>query len=481
MRARHIPRLQIRPSAISPDIAIWRKPGRIQGGAACATCHSPDGIELAVYRFEDADILRRAKQHLSDDDSQQVVDYIHGLRTKLNVTDLRDPDLDRPLQPGGSILPGKTPAERDLAFGLELRDLLPHLFKGRIETLGQAKIAEAELLKVQPVNLKAGIPFNRLSEDVAHGSEHASIAQWLPEVPPAVPQDQLSEWYAAEDRYLADPNEERLHDLIFLHLQLVNKNRMLALGVISTAKYRALLVWQDRIRHRTERDPLNVASDVARNGNYNPIWEVGEEARQAMGRDPHGLGMDEETQGKKLAGTPLAEQLSQLRVAWFWAGWLSDQGLFKTSHDDKTRLGMWFSESLSKDGPYPIHNVFANARRQAVVSNDPVAWGEPLARKRRIWDFAGLRSFGFEFRDVPADPEYRNLYIGFTANCFRMNLLLLKEAIERTHEVWGKLNTKSNIAALVDFIKRFDPPSADAATKLQRELTALVDAAKQRG
>src|ERR1019366_7258348 len=152
-------------------------------------------------------------------------------------------------------------------------------------------------------------------------------------------------------------------------------------------KFRGLLVLQDRMRNRTEKDAENVSGDVRAYGNYNPIWDVGEFARQMMDRSPGALGMDQATQMMKLAGPSLSAQLHLLRVSWFWAGWLSDQGLFKTSHDDKTRLGMWFSESLSQDGPYPIHNVFANARRQAVISNELASWGEPLARRRRIWDF----------------------------------------------------------------------------------------------
>src|SRR5579863_3954356 len=241
---------------------------------------------------------------------------------------------------------------------------------------------------------------------------------------------------------------------------------MLGLSSISAAKFRALLVLQDRIRERTEASGGNVSSDVLQYGNFNPIWQVGETARVLMERSPGALGMDPATQSKKLAGPSLSQQLHALRVSWFWAGWLSDQGLCRTSHDDKTRFGMWFSQSLSQDGPYPIHNAYANARRQAVISNDPIAWGETVARKRRIWDFAGLRAFQAYLKDIPKDPAYRRLYVTFTANCFRMNLILLKDDIARTNVVWVKRNTKANGQELLSFIEREEPDQVAAAEEL---------------
>jgi len=468
-------------SAILVDgLKIWRKPGAIDGGAACATCHSPDGIELAAYNFDDADLRRRAVPHLGDSDSQLLVEYIHALRAKFKLFPLRDPNLDRPLQPGGSVLPGDTPAERDLAFGLELRSKLPRLFGSRIETIPEAKAAEQELLALQPVNLRVGIPFSRLSEDVAHGNEHASIAQWFPEVPPLVPAASLDAWYASEDQYLENPTPERLRALLLQHVQFVRTSRMLGLGAMSANKFRALLVLQDRIRNHTEKDPLNVSRDVRPIGSFNAIWNVGDNARDVMDQGPAAVGMSPETQLKKLAGPSFRDQLHQLRVAWFWAGWLSDQGLFKTSRDDKTRLGMWFSESLSKDGPYPIHDVYANARRQAVVTNDIDAWGETMARRRRIWDFAGLRSFEYEWKDLPKDPNYRKLYVQFASNCFRMNLLLLQDDIQRTHLVWTKVSTESSATTLVTFMKIQDPQGAASAERIKQELFKVIDGATER-
>jgi hypothetical protein len=474
------PGAQTNASVLTEGLRIWRKPGAIQDHAACATCHSPDGIELACYAFDDDDLERRARAHIDGRDTRKLIAYFHALRKVLKVTALRDPNRDRPLQPGGTVLPGKTASERDFAFGQELQPLLPHLFNGRIETIAQAKRAEAELLKIQPTNLRVGIPFNRLSEDEAHGNEHSSIAQWFPEIPPSVPIGDLSTWYAAEDHYLKNPSDSELHKLLLTHEKLINTSRMMGLQFLSTLKFRALLVLQHRMRHHQERSPMMITPDVLAYGNYNPIWQVGEEARDIVDRNQNAIGMDSVTQAGKLNGPSLADQLHALRISWFWAGWLSDQGLYRTSHDSKTSLGMWLSQSLSQDGPYPIHNVFSNARRQVVVTHNPPSWGETPERRRLIWDLAGLRSFKFYERDLPTTSDHRKLYLTFTLNCFWMNLLLLKDDLERTHTVWVKRNSVGNLTELIDFIKREDPGEAQKAEALQQQLEALIASATER-
>jgi hypothetical protein len=199
-----------------------------------------------------------------------------------------------------------------------------------------------------------------------------------------------------------------------------------------------------------------------------------------MGKDANEFGMDPEIQTKKLEAGPLPIQLRQLRLSWFWAGWLSDQGLFKTAPEDKTRLGMWLSQSLSQDGPYPIHNIFFNARRQAVISNDIEAWGDALVKRRRIWDFAGLRSFAYQTNDLPTEQSYRAMTVHFTSNCFRMNLLLLEDEITQYHSVWIKASTKANVKVMVSFIKNYEPEGAPSAEAMGQRLASLIESARER-
>jgi hypothetical protein len=465
---------------LKEGLKLWRKSGAINNGAACATCHSPDGIELAEYGFDDANIKRRAEPHLGEADAGKLVDYIHALRQKLGVTKLRDPNQDRPLQPGGEVLPGKSAAERDLAFGQELQPLLPTLFGPRIETIEQAQKAEQEVLKLDPVNLKIGIPLNRLSEDYFHGTEHSSIAQWLPEVPPAIPAENLDKWYAAEDAYLANPTPQALANLIQLHRQYFSTARSLGLAAMSAFKFRALLVLQDRMRRQREGEPVAESQDVLATNTFNAVWEVGETARDFKGKGLMLMGMQPDEQLKKLIGPPLEEQLGAMRAGWFWAGWLSDQGLFRTSIDIKTRLGMWFSQSMSQDGPYPMHDVYAATRQQAVLSNIPEAWTASEASiRRRIWDYAGLRSFGEYFTDIPKTEPNKSLYLTFITNCFRMNLLLFKEDLKKSCTVWIRKSAEGNAQQLAEFVEQQDPDDRANIAALAADINKLADTAKE--
>ncbi|MCX6341515.1 MAG: hypothetical protein NTU72_03950 [Fimbriimonadales bacterium] len=465
---------------LSEGLKIWRKPGAIQNGAACATCHSPDGIELAAYNFTDQDITRRALPHVSQDEAQVLVQYIHTLRAKYQLTTLKSPMEDRPFQPGGSVLPGVTATERDFEFSKQLATKLPLLFGKPITTFEQAKAAERELLSLEPGKLRIGIPLNRLAEDAFHGKEHGTIAQWFPEEPPSVSNQDLEEWYAAEDSYLANPSQEELHKLLLLHSKLVNTNRLAGFAALSAIKFRANLIFQHRLRTKTDTLVSNLSPEVAIYQNFNPMWEVGEFARQLIGRQPEDIGMDPKSHQKKLAGPTFNEQLRSLRTSWFWAGWLQDQGLFRTNRDDKTRLGLWFNESLLEDGPYTMHNFFANTRRQAVISNDVGSWAETIARKRRIWDYAGLRAFQNLYKGMPADPFHRKLITTFACNCFRMNLLLLTEDIKKSGWVWIKISSKSNSSELLDFIVSQQPETKAQTEKLRKELFSLIDTAKER-
>ena len=93
---------------IARGLVAWRKPGAINYKAACANCHGPDGYELAMYNFDDTDLRRRAKPHLSASDAEDIVTLVHAVREKYGIKKLLDPMKDRPFQPGGEVLPGAT-------------------------------------------------------------------------------------------------------------------------------------------------------------------------------------------------------------------------------------------------------------------------------------------------------------------------------------------------------------------------------------
>lgn len=467
--------------AYDRGLELWRKPGRIDGGAACANCHGPDGLEIASYKFDDPDIIRRAEVHLSEDDSRGIVDFIHAVRQRYGITKPLDPMSDRPFQPGGMVLLGSTADARDTAFGHELEEKVPILFAGRIENLGEAKAASDALLKLDPWTLPIGVPFNRLSEDVAHGIEHASIAQWLPERPPSIDHTELPGWFAAEDEYLASPSIPSLRKLIALHEKLTSAPDVPGITEISNYKYRALLLLDYRLRTKNISGPEpSEAPEITVPGQPNPAWQVGDIARDLEMQNPQTLGFDADLDEKKEGGPKLRDQLSDLSLAWFWMGWLFDQGMYRSRAGKVAIRGDWLARALWLYGPYPIHNIYSTTRRQLVASFDRNAWIGPPERQHLSWDYAAIRIGHRYTLQIPTQPEQRQLYLTFTANCFRMNLLLLRDELQRTHSVWMRVNSEQNVKDLTDFIEMADPTAKAETDRLKNELLTLIDRAQEK-
>lgn len=472
------------PQAHSQGLTLWRKPGAIDNHAACATCHSPDGIELAFYGFDDATILRRAHRHLSESDSRKLVAYFRDYRRRIRTTSNPNAFETSPLQPGGFVLPGKTPEDRDFAFGLQLQQKTPTLFGAPIKSLAQAIRAEHELLAVDVFKLRVGFPLSRLSEDPFHGP-HAVFNQWLPEVAPTIPADKLAEWYRKSDAYLRESTTARLAGLITDHELWIPTARFTQFQALSAQKFRALLVLQHRLRTQVAAkshpflDPV-----VLELKNHNPVWEVGEIARDLLA-DPSPIsartfGLDEPDLAAHASSRPLADQVHSLRLSWFWLGWMLDQGLYRTSPNDKVRLGAWLAQSLSEDGPYALHLAFADGRRQAVINNNLASWAETLSRRHRLFDLTGLHSAGRYLTLIPRQPERRKLYLTFVCNLMRMNLLLEQEAMLKTREVWRKPNTRAAVAEFTDFIRKYEPGSVSEINAIQRSMNDLIDRGKER-
>ena len=201
------------PASADPRYATlvqsWRKPD--SAGFACANCHAPDGFDLAFFNFDDATIRRRALPHVDSATAEGVVQFIRLVRQTNNITAPKDPIEFRPFQPGGKVLPGSTPAERDYNFLLELRKSLPTLAAGRIDTAEKAYKAKAELLAYNPRKHPIGIPFPRWAEDGFHGPQHATVNDWLPERPLVgkTPADTAA-LFALHEAYIKDPSPQNL-------------------------------------------------------------------------------------------------------------------------------------------------------------------------------------------------------------------------------------------------------------------------------
>lgn len=419
----------------------WRKPD--VHGRACVSCHSPDGLEIAAYAFSDADILRRARSHLSEPEAEQIVAMIHGLRAKYNIEKLLDPMKDRPMQPGGSVLPGETPMERDAAFAASLPAFLPRLFGARIDSVAAARSACDQIMAVDLADLKIGIPCDRISEDEFHGKLHATIADWIPDVPlmAELPAD-------LEDAYLRAPTDQNYATLDAALAALGPRPGTLA-HALALNKRRALLLFQHRLRQKLLRRPQSLPFLMG-----NPLWAIGDFARQYAKVPIDGLGMPPDIAAKKLSGPDSATQMRQLRLSWMWLGWCADPGLQRSSPITETMRADYFAEALWNDGPYPMHEAFMLTRKLATEAFDKTAWGSAPPQHLDLDYTAFLNDKGIA-GPLSSSKKHKKLCNTFVANAFRMNLFLLMDELGRTKTVYLR-------PALVQQIRRMRIVFTDA-------------------
>lgn len=118
--------------------------GAIAFNASCASCHtSKDAFDLAVFRFADRDIIRRAVFHVDTTTAKQILQYIRSLKVASVSRDRR------PFQ-----VP-KASSDEDFARRLFGRDAWP------------ASLDEAALLRLDPTKVAAAVDFPRWSDEAS--------------------------------------------------------------------------------------------------------------------------------------------------------------------------------------------------------------------------------------------------------------------------------------------------------------------------
>lgn len=348
------------PRLPDPGLLAWRTPD--SRGRACSSCHSPDGIELASYAFGESDVVRRAAAHLPKPLKDRILEFILTQRKALPKQPL-DPMVDRPLQPGGSPLRGETATERDIEFLRSIPRCVPALADGKIDSLAKANKACEQIVALDLSQVQIGIPLNRLSEDGFHGSEHASLANWIPDVAVA----SSTETLAAQSAYLARPTQESLAAIDAAVLRTFHPRN--AIETLALAKYRALLEMQHGLRQwatRTTPEPQSVRRD-------NPYWQIAEMGRTYAGADPQLFALPSDIATAKASGPSLSDQMRALRLPWYWLGWIRDPILAHSGGLRETMRADYFVQSLLRDGPYVVHAAFMLFRKlsQQAASGRP--------------------------------------------------------------------------------------------------------------
>ena len=447
--------------ALSPDrgLAAWRHPDA--RGQACVSCHSPDGIELSTYGFAQADILRRAARHLPPEDGREIVAMLARRAASADAM------ADRPLQPGGSVLPGATPEARDLAFLRRLPAVAPTLAEGRVDSEAVALRVRDEVLRVDLATLRVGIPFDRLSEDGFHGAEHRTVAHWIPDVPVRGVSAE------AEDRYLADPSDANLRALD-AGVRATIPTAATPGELLAIAKYRSLLV----LGHRLRTGRLILPIEPHTNGvNPNPFWDVADFARRYEGESSvESLRLPADVAAAKRDGPAYPDQLKALRLPWFWMGWTLDPALQTSGLDGETKRGDYFVRALWRDGPYPAHLAFMVTKKLVEQGCDPRLWNDPRFPQRYEISLSGF-VLGDDLTDLRLPSgEYRRRFERLASNALRTALYLSRKSVRETGEAFHPEAQANQARLALDYLRRTDPRPVDAW--LVQELETRLERAR---
>lgn len=469
-------------SRLAEGLAAWRREGK---RGACASCHSPDGIDLARVGYADEDIRRRALDHVSEEDAEAIIGLIHALRQHHGMTELLHPARFRPLQPAYEPFPaaGDRPvwdpdaqSERDEAFMNHLVDDWKLLWAtGRIDSLDKAHQAYDELLAMDLRHLRIGLPFDLLSEDGHYGEEHLSIFEWFPGIASTPVEADRDAFYALVDAYLADPSDRNLWAYYDAIDEMTACNPDLEGAALADylpacewmrLKYRSLQVFQHMLRHNTvrypdvlaDRDTASAPEDFVDNLDLvvhrQPIWEAGDFLRiQPLARPPETACddgahpctllppfIDETIHELPTYNRARIEQSKVFQQSWFVMAWLRDPALLYQGDSFATFIGDYLEAVLLPY--YDVHHAFVVAKT-AVEKSAARAWMDAGGFRTGTGKIASVRSFSFKqlrdnFSPPPENDPRRATHERMFANFARMWIYLVEEDLRQTGEIFDR-------------------------------------------
>jgi hypothetical protein len=365
-------------------------------------------------------MLRRAKiDGATDAEGQALVTAVKEARGAFKMP-ATDPRKFRPFQPGGSVLlPDNTDAphvravKRDIAFGNQLRPLLPTLFGKRIDSLGAARQARDEMLDLANGSNTAGANPNRLnlrslptgiqyplwSADLHQGAAEGTINDWLADVAHDPAPESKLEWQGLQNAYLADPSTENFWRMYNAVEKLTRTQLLGACSLLSNSchgavqltlrKFRASLIGQHLMRQQVlgrtdfvngalafsylDTDPRFAFMLTNPDPEYLPsdMWHVGDDTRTMLD-DSEATGSLRDTLGKlgfpafvqdsiDPLRTEAAEQHA-VRLAWFWIGFTFDPSFQRIFRSNSTLSAEYLIASLLDDRMFAHDSFMAHMR-----------------------------------------------------------------------------------------------------------------------
>ncbi|MEM9195991.1 MAG: hypothetical protein AAGF12_42890, partial [Myxococcota bacterium] len=189
-------------------LAAFREPGL--GDQSCAMCHSPDGLDLAVIGFSDADVLRHALRIVDAETGLRIRDLVHAQRRRFHIAEPCARNT-RPFQVEVSRQLGGDDRTRDDEFFRIIREDLGLQIAAPqpARTYEEAVAGFEELDRLSLRALPSPVFPPAWSSDRFHGP--TTLAEWLP-IEPARPSDPDA-FYAAFDAYAEAPSSIGITEL----------------------------------------------------------------------------------------------------------------------------------------------------------------------------------------------------------------------------------------------------------------------------
>lgn len=499
--------------AYERGLKAWRTAGEVDQ-AACSHCHAADPMDLAFIGYTDGAIYRRAFNHVTQPVVDDVVDMVHALRAKYNITQPPDPIKFRPFQPGGEVLPGKTAQERDKSFGLELKKAVPTLMGAPIKDAASAHKAWEELAAVNLRTLKVGIPMNRYTEDIYNNDEadvpcadlhgcddHGSIADWITDVPVLTAASAVAV-HKAQDAYLANPTLETMkavmlaspRDDVMWFKQKFLSTQMANFMFRQQAKGDTLLTKLGDTPFPVEKGYL-----------FNSIWMMAANMRDFI----HNVGAALPSGGGKfsvpkdtlpgLTRNNASEQLQRVIVPWFWLGFTFDPSTMNVQPDYVAEGDEYFTQQTFIDsGSSPIHAAFIVSKRSIEMmkyetlprSPDVFPFFHPDMGRFPVTpmtmragyfpvvtNFAEEKNFNtinnYQIKYTPTEAEHKALYQTYAANQWRMFMWVLVDELQQTPQIWNPNILMGKIRKAEIFLTQPDVAATNGAAD-----TALIAMAR---
>ena len=349
-------------------------------GQNCASCHSPTGFELR--NLAPGAMLRRAKRHLPEAKAELLA---KGFKVTYRLEGFFPPFQTNGWRADGDQEFLNSVTEEKWVLG------------DKLTSIQAALNYQKKVLGIPLFQIPVAFRLNPLSQDKFNNGQEATIADWISDVPATdgLPVHLTTEAdFVSQDRAIA--------------ARTVNS----PIEMLAQNKYRSLLAYQFLLKFGKPWVPEG-----------NPMWKVGDFGRLYAEADFQSLGMSPQLIAENSGGPTPAEQMRDIRLSWFWIGWLFDPSLTHSGPSKDTLRADYFVLTLLQDAKLPAHALFMLTRKLAEQKPGKVP-------------FEFQYSFLLTSENIvawePKKVEDRKRFRAYAAQSFRLNLWLLLNDIKTT-------------------------------------------------